>query len=246
MRQIGIAAHTYHSLNNAFPAGEHNTGHLLSCWLTDLLPYIEQENLWDTTQSAYAQSAWPFNIPPHVGLTTLMPIYECPADPRASQLGFAQRDRFEVAFTSYLGVEGQDLYSHDGIFYSGSHVRIEDISDGTSETLLAGERPPSTDDQFGWWYAGAGQAFTGSLDSTLGVREIDVLPFGQAACLPGPYQFGPGYPSNQCDMFHFWSLHPGGANFLFADGAVHFLGYDAAPLLPALASRSGGEGVEVP
>ena len=47
--------------------------------------------------------------------------------------------------------------------------------------------------------------------------------------------------SNQCDMFHFWSLHSGGAHFLFADGSVQFLSYASAPLLPALASRAGGE-----
>jgi prepilin-type processing-associated H-X9-DG protein/prepilin-type N-terminal cleavage/methylation domain-containing protein len=52
--------------------------------------------------------------------------------------------------------------------------------------------------------------------------------------------------TNQCDMFHFWSLHTGGANFAFADGSVRFLNYSAAPLMPALASRAGGETVEAP
>ena len=47
-------------------------------------------------------------------------------------------------------------------------------------------------------------------------------------------------------MFHFWSLHTGGANFLLADASVQFLTYSAAPLLPALASRAGGEDVELP
>jgi prepilin-type processing-associated H-X9-DG protein len=42
-------------------------------------------------------------------------------------------------------------------------------------------------------------------------------------------------------MFHFWSLHDGGAHFLFADGSVRFLAYAVAPLMPALASRAGGE-----
>ncbi len=44
-------------------------------------------------------------------------------------------------------------------------------------------------------------------------------------------------------MFHFWSLHSGGAHFLFADGSVHFLSYASAPILPALASRAGAEAV---
>jgi prepilin-type processing-associated H-X9-DG protein len=51
---------------------------------------------------------------------------------------------------------------------------------------------------------------------------------------------------NPCDLFHFWSLHPGEANFLLADGSVHFLRYEADPLLPALATRAGGETVQLP
>jgi prepilin-type processing-associated H-X9-DG protein len=49
-----------------------------------------------------------------------------------------------------------------------------------------------------------------------------------------------------CDMFRFWGLHAGGSNFLFADGAVRFLTYNAAPLLPALATRNGGEASPLP
>jgi prepilin-type processing-associated H-X9-DG protein len=51
---------------------------------------------------------------------------------------------------------------------------------------------------------------------------------------------------NPCDTFRFWSLHAGGSSFLFADGRVHFLTYGAAPLLPALSTRSGGEAVTPP
>ena len=49
-----------------------------------------------------------------------------------------------------------------------------------------------------------------------------------------------------CGMFHFWSPHPGGAHFLFADASVRFLRYEADPILPALATRAGGESVTVP
>ena len=47
-------------------------------------------------------------------------------------------------------------------------------------------------------------------------------------------------------MFHFWSPHPGGAHFAFCDGSVRFLAYSADPMMPALASRAGGEVVTVP
>jgi prepilin-type processing-associated H-X9-DG protein len=85
--------------------------------------------------------------------------------------------------------------------------------------------------QYGWWYAGIGQRYTGSADMILGVREVNLLPVTPGSCGPGAYSYGPGRISNQCDVFHFWSLHPGGANFLFADGSVHFLPYSAAPVM---------------
>ena len=55
-----------------------------------------------------------------------------------------------------------------------------------------------------------------------------------------------GDSRHQCDTLHFWSHHPGGAHFLFCDGSVRFLTYAADALLPALATRSGGEVVTMP
>jgi prepilin-type processing-associated H-X9-DG protein len=123
---------------------------------------------------------------------------------------------------------------------------LTDISDGTSNTLMVGERPPSPDEAAGWWYAGWGQGKEGSADMVLGVQEQYSSQFYVVDCPPGPYQFGAGSLKNPCDMFHFWSLHPGGTNFLMADGSVHFLHYDAAPLMPALATRNGREIVSLP
>ena len=93
---------------------------------------------------------------------------------------------------------------------------------------------------------GIGQDFTGSGDVILGVEEINLLPVTPGSCGPGVYRFGSGQIQNQCDMFHFWSLHPGGANFLYADGSVHFVNYGVAAILPALASRAAGEVVGAP
>src|SRR5205807_6027307 len=211
-----------------------------------LLPYLEQDNLWTRTKEAYGETWVPTQNPPHVGLATVIPTFGCPADPRVDQVQVAQKENFRVALTSYVGVEGLNLYSRDGILFRDSHVRMADITDGTSRTLLAGERPPSTDFQFGWWYAGAGQRLTGSCDMILGVCEVNVQLVTKGSCAPGTYGYAPGRFDNQCDLFHFWSPHTGGANFVMADGSVHFLAYSAAPLMPALASRAGGETEQLP
>ena len=47
--------------------------------------------------------------------------------------------------------------------------------------------------------------------------------------------------NNNCDTHHFWSAHPGGGNWVFADGSVRFLPYQSNSVLPALATRNGSE-----
>ncbi len=56
------------------------------------------------------------------------------------------------------------------------------------------------------------------------------------------YPYGPGNVNNQCDQFHFWSFHPGGANFLLGDGSVRLISYGSgAPVMDLLVTRAGGE-----
>lgn len=245
LKQIGLAAHHYHDGQTAFPPGlcvqSGRSPTPLAGWLTQLLPYLEQGPLWASTQDAYRRSRNPFNNPPHVGLATVVRGYCCPADSRVYSVQLATRTGNVVALGSYLGVSGLTTPKADGVFYRDSSTRLTDIADGSSNTIIAGERPPSPDYQFGWWYAGAGQQFTGSGDSVLGVQELNFLPSPITACPPGSYTYKGGLLTNQCDMFHFWSLHAGGSHFGFADGSVRFVTYSGAAILPALASRAGGE-----
>jgi prepilin-type processing-associated H-X9-DG protein len=49
-------------------------------------------------------------------------------------------------------------------------------------------------------------------------------------------------PDNVCSQSHFWSLHPGGANWALGDGSVRFIRYSVGQsVLPAMASINGGE-----
>ena len=214
-------------------------------WQTRLLPYLEQEPLWDYTEEAYEITPSPFNNPPHVGLATVMRAYACPSDTRAFS---AQETHggIQVALTSYLGVSGTVVGRNDGVFFLDSQVAFKDICDGTSNTVIVGERPASADCWYGWWYAGLGQHGTGSADMILGVREVNLGDDYTSGCPLGPYHFQPGNLNQQSDLFHFWSLHSGGAHFAFADGSVHFLSYSVDDILPALATRNGREAVTAP
>ncbi len=81
----------------------------------------------------------------------------------------------------------------------------------------------------------------------LGVRELNARPnFYSPPCPQGLDHFRPGDATNTCHFLHFWSWHSGGANFLFCDGSVRFLSYSADTVLPALATRAGGEPVSIP
>jgi prepilin-type processing-associated H-X9-DG protein/prepilin-type N-terminal cleavage/methylation domain-containing protein len=265
LHQIALALHNYHDTFGSFPPGEDpNTfgkpGTMQGVsWLAKILSFVDQQPLWEITFQALMEDRFPLDNPPHIGLATVIPLYTCPSDPRVLS---PQRgpDGILAAYTSYLGIRGKwptpappPLYSVDnGVLQIGPAIRIAEITDGTSQTVMVGERPPSARLDFGWWYAphfeGWGQPASASFrDFVLTVEE----PVGYPdECVPSPpamtFVFGPGRIDNECDKYHFWSLHPGGANFVFCDGSVRFLPYSARSILPALATRAGGEVVDLP
>lgn len=246
LKQLALALHGYHDARKTLPPGlaSPGSGELYPYlgWPARILPYLEQEALWREIDIAFRHDADFLHVPPHVHRATVVPAFSCPADGRT----FAPSTRLRgmsVAFTSYLGNAGIDLTTQDGLLYVDSRVRLTDATDGASNTLLIGERPPSGDERYGWWYAGWGQRKTGSAEMVLGVREQNVA---ERHCWGGPYQFGPGREENSCDAFHYWSPHSGGGHFAFADGSARFLSYAADPLLPALATRAGREPINLP
>jgi len=248
MRQLGLAALNYESAKKAFPIGydtRPNSARPKSTWLASLLPYLEQQAIYDQSVAAYAISNNPFSNPPHIGFSQVMPQFVCPSNPNGLPLGYFPGLR-GAAMTTYLGVNGIRWDSRDGVLYGGGKVRVAEIRDGLSNTLLIGERPPSRDRWFGWWYTGEGQDGSSSLDSLMGVRETNLGHRNNSGCDLGPYHFQAGDEFEQCDSLHFYSLHPGGANFCYADGSVTFTSYDADDILPAMATRSGKEVFEKP
>lgn len=245
LKQIGLAFQMYHDSYGSLPPGHRSLTAAQpmpwSGWPLSLLPYLEQPALFANAQAAYQLTRNPFLNPPHTGLATVVSLYVCPSDASAASVQRAQLSGVVAAFTDYLGVSGTNYSTKDGVLFQDSYIRFADITDGTTNTLLASERPPSSDFQFGWWYAGIGQKYTGSADMILGVQEVNLLPVTPTSCGPGASSYSPGRIGSPCNLFHFWSYHPGGANFLFADGSVHFLSYSVAPIMVPLATRAGGE-----
>ena len=118
LHQIGIALRLYHDNEKAFPPALSWTApYYYLSWMGRLLPYMERDRLWQDTEDAYKLRSWPWYNPPHTVLGTNLPNYVCPSDPRSPMVQIYSDSfdpprfpPFRVAFTSYLGVEGTDLF----------------------------------------------------------------------------------------------------------------------------------------
>jgi prepilin-type processing-associated H-X9-DG protein len=175
-----------------------------------------------------------------------MKTFICPSNLR-SLLEVYQGVNYEL--TSYMGNTGtssNNPLAGDGVLYSGSEVRFTDITDGTSNTIAVGERPCTGDKYWGWGFAPFGTG-AGDGDTVLGARDTALaLAMGDLPTNVGLQPPRGPTGTAEIDGAHFWSFHPGGVNFLFCDGSVHFLPYAAGPILPQLCTRNGGEVVSIP
>ncbi|MSQ94760.1 MAG: DUF1559 domain-containing protein [Gemmataceae bacterium] len=252
MKQMGVALHNYHGNYGRFPKGTDTIwgDHWYLSWMGSILPFVEQNALGKTVDPEYRRSMSPWGYwwspgwggyAPHAALGMVVSIYRCPADVRelVSPIDMGNGNVTPIAFTSYLGVSGTNGSAYDGILYHKSTVRLTDITDGTSNTFMVGERPPSLDLWFGWWYAGAGYDSLGTGDVVLGSRD-----FGYAnsmGCPTSKVGYQVGTVNNACDQVHFWSFHENGGHFLLADGSVRFVALTANTVLPFLCTRAGNE-----
>jgi prepilin-type N-terminal cleavage/methylation domain-containing protein/prepilin-type processing-associated H-X9-DG protein len=212
-------------------------------------------------------------IPANPALGTPIKPYICPSEPRNLSIEYISQgsggtDVTPIAYTEYLGVDGiqgQDangtiwpVGDKSGILVNSDFSRLRRISigsitDGTSHTLMVGERPPSVDLFWGWWFAGYGFDGSGVADVSLGARDIiyaanvQTTASGGGPSMPCPVTkvgFQPGTINDPCDQVHFWSWHPGGANWLFGDGSARFIAYSMNEVLPQMCTRNGGEVVQ--
>ena len=257
LRQIGIAMHAYHETHESFPCGA-AVGLLTATggpygtptgtregWRVYILPFLEDRGRYD---------AFDFDASICDGLdnrlsATRIPCYTCPSD---NQQPFDPHMQtiFRWRTSNYCGVSGATIgrrlesnhcgdFKTDGILYPLSGVRIQDIPDGLSQTVVVGE-------QVNWlrvWTAGA--------------YRTNIYGPGNHYCVfscknmtwpldtdPAERKYNHARPDQNClfNDIYFSSRHPGGVNFLLADGHVEFIGKKTAlKVLLGRATRNGGE-----
>jgi prepilin-type N-terminal cleavage/methylation domain-containing protein/prepilin-type processing-associated H-X9-DG protein len=232
------------------------TAESFGSWEVRILPYIEQSARQQlvvglSNATAYAAGRAAIRKIP-------VSIFQCPSDPNSAQPFDTGSD--PIYPSNYLAVCGNDDWfeaggsgsnATNGVFavYSWLRsstrkpIRITDIVDGTSNTVAVGERPVHPTLQWGWIYAT-------DFDTMMAVPSNDDV-YGQASdggsppC-PRPSHYRDDIVDGRCAHTHFWSLHPGGANWALADGSVRFIPYSGASVLVLMASINGGEVVQQP
>ena len=250
LKEIGLALHLHHDARKSLPPAHSQdrtqTGfygqpaqyddQVYFSWLTRILPDLEQGTVHD--QARFDEWAWPNPLGglPDGGHVNgkIIPLFLCPSMPGRKEPIVCEfpEGSVKVAFTHYLGVNGTDQFGFDGPIHVNSRVSLTNVTngDGCSNTFLVGERPPSHDGYSGWWFAGSGwYPWFGAADVVLGTEERIAVggyttPNGpQSEYQPGKFSFeddGYGWDKH---AWHFWSPHPGGAYFLYADGHVKFV-----------------------
>jgi prepilin-type N-terminal cleavage/methylation domain-containing protein/prepilin-type processing-associated H-X9-DG protein len=267
LKQIGLALHNYNSTFDHFPYENTALTDSRGCnWVSHLFPFIEQpfhaapRPPFDFGGGNVIQNPGVRNDA--VPFSTVIKTLVCPSDgPKVSSV-------YGFAMGNYVGVNAPNTDHMDkqncmqGFFVyqchavggwaesnwtkNGPPTTIASITDGTSNTVAVGERPSYPDlEKWGdGWQCGA-WAYS-EVDTALGLPNtrqwcVSSDPSGNL-CPGGPQWFGPGNINNGCDGNHFWSLHTGGGNWLFADGSVHFLSYNIATQVQlALATKAGSE-----
>ena len=144
----------------------------------------------------------------------------------------------DVASANYVGVYGTTEPGVDGngVFFRNGRVGVRDITDGSSQTLISGERSHRLCEAT--W---VGAVTNASLFPPPGSPAPPVVDNASGMVLGHTGDGnGPGAIGSYVNQFS--SLHVGGVNFLFADGRVQLLKTTMNYLAyKALSTRAGGE-----
>ncbi|HEV3205243.1 MAG TPA: DUF1559 domain-containing protein [Gemmataceae bacterium] len=252
LKQMGLALQTYHDQQHSFPPGYFYIYHDQSGippfmatapgwgWAAYLLPYLEQENLAKTIDFQIG-----VHEPQYENLrTTRLKIFECPSDgkvgiftmenPWGEPRGLSATNSYAACYGSW-GPIGELPDGGSGIFYRNSKTGINQITDGTGNTIALGERA-ALFVRTPW----AGAAEMTVAKTTEGapvyVSLVEESPVEVLATFAEQLNFP--YSTPYC----FFSPHGNVVMFLFADGAVHPVHTGVTySVLNALGTRAGGE-----
>jgi prepilin-type N-terminal cleavage/methylation domain-containing protein len=229
LRQMGLAMLNYHDQNLAFPIGITNPSPGVTTvvnnqwtWPSRILPYLEQSGLYQqlnvgngTVPSATSTS--------QLATLVMTPIkmYMCPSDPGNPK----QYNKFYGGYPklNYPApkpmVMWRDWVTDAG--YANRSTRMVDVTDGTSNTFLIGERAVSSTNQFislgAIWptQVGSNNAYTFDANPPNQSYPANALSSSGTCCVSG------NDPNNIRGSAS--SMHPSGLQFCFGDGSVRFI-----------------------
>jgi prepilin-type processing-associated H-X9-DG protein len=264
LKQLGTALHAYHDTYGFFPSGaERGVQNTFAIgWAGRILQFVEEENRYRGIDRIVPSALkrvmpWRFKDAPHYGdnqlYTDPVRVFVCPA----SELGAVSPDVIAVDAQMFAPFQGalhyranagsatqirdsmrpEFDYTTSGVIFPESHVRMTDIVDGVSNTLLLGECSSANGWAPGSRNAGGIQPWTWGyfkLPSQDGYLMID------HKMLAYPIGYSGDFLPNSTP---YRSAHAGrGANMLLADGSVRYLTATTdLTLLQSLATRAGGE-----
>jgi prepilin-type N-terminal cleavage/methylation domain-containing protein/prepilin-type processing-associated H-X9-DG protein len=156
LKQMGLALHSYHDANGKFPWGHQDSTFFSLPWATYILPYIEQQSLYNMFNTALN-----FNDPVNQGTASQarVSVYCCPSSPSNGKVftdtwtapnEIGENLSWTVSASDYVvtgGVQGGyrgKFYNPypgniDGVMQDNRTLKITDITDGSSNTFLVGE-----------------------------------------------------------------------------------------------------------